>query len=324
MMRWTATTLGALVAVIVLIAGAVGGIIAAVFGSSDNSSAASQAALDDIPREYLALYQHAADLCPGLDWTVLAAIGKIESDHGRSTLPGVHDSHNGVLGPRDGARGPLQFLTDTWNGVRARHPDVGPNVYNPEHAVPAAAHYLCDSGARHGRDLKGALWQYNHADWYVRDVLHQAGEYRAQEAPRTGATDWAPQQATSDDPTSNGKLTPRMSALLRDIQVYGPSGDSITCVADRPSNPASDHPAGRACDVMFDPNSKRAVAEGWKLAKRLAANQRLSGVNYIIWQGEFWSAENPEWVPYTSTAYGCPNPTNVTGCHYDHVHVSVY
>lgn len=310
-------------AAVFVVAGAIGGILAAVFGS-DPPAEASTEALADIPPEYLALYQRSAKLCPGLDWTVLAAVGKIESDHGRSPLPGVRSGHNGVHGPAEGAMGPMQFMPRTWKDVRSKHPELGPNVYRPENAIPGAAHYLCSNGARHGRDLERAIWQYNHADWYVRDVLHQAREYREAEPPRTGSTDWNPQQATIPDPTSNGKITPRMSSLLRDIQVYGPSGDSITCVAERPQNPDSDHPKGRGCDIMFDPDDKQAVADGWTLAKRLAANQRMSGVKYIIWQGEFWSAENPQWVTYTSDAYGCPNKINVTGCHYDHVHVSVY
>src|SRR5690606_26410620 len=46
-------------------------------------------AVADIPPEMLVLYQRAAGVCPGLDWSVLAAIGKIETDHGRSKLPGV-------------------------------------------------------------------------------------------------------------------------------------------------------------------------------------------------------------------------------------------
>lgn len=309
----------AVVGAVFVISGAIAGILAAVFGSSSPPAEASDAALADIPPAYLVLYPRSAELCRGLDWTILAAIGDIESNHGRSPLPGVTSGTNYA-----GAAGPMQFLIPTWNGVRAAHPDIGPNVYRPEHAIPGAAHYLCDHGARDRRDLRGAIYAYNHADWYVRDVLRRAGEYRKAEPPRTGRTDWEPQQATIDDPTSGGKITPRMSSLLRDIQTYGPSGDSITCVADRPSNPSSDHPRGRACDVMFNPNDPESVADGWTLAKRLAANQRANGIKYLIWQGKFWSAENPQWVTYTSSAYGCPNPQRVTGCHYDHVHVSVY
>jgi len=52
----------------------------------------------DIPAPLLPLYRQAAASCPGLDWSVLAAIGKIESDHGRSSLPGVHSGGNAAAG----------------------------------------------------------------------------------------------------------------------------------------------------------------------------------------------------------------------------------
>jgi hypothetical protein len=71
----------------------------------------------DIPSDYLALYVGAARTCPGLDWSVLAAIGKIETDHGRSTLPGVHGGANAA-----GSVGIMQFQPATWAAVTARHP----------------------------------------------------------------------------------------------------------------------------------------------------------------------------------------------------------
>src|SRR5918995_1676564 len=79
---------------------------------------ASDTALADIPPAYLARYVTAAGTCPALTWQVLAAIGKIESDHGRSSAPGVRTGIN-----RAGCcAGPMQFnLTngppstwDTW------------------------------------------------------------------------------------------------------------------------------------------------------------------------------------------------------------------
>lgn len=63
-------------------------------GGSGDTSQPSQSALSDIPGDYLALYRAAAATCPGLDWSVLAAIGKVETDHGRSQLPGVHSGQN--------------------------------------------------------------------------------------------------------------------------------------------------------------------------------------------------------------------------------------
>ncbi|MBH0777686.1 C40 family peptidase [Nocardia bovistercoris] len=140
-------------------------------------STPSPAAREDIPPELLVLYQQAAGVCPGLDWSVLAAIGKIETDHGRSPLPGVTSGENS-----SGAGGPMQFLAPTFDAVIARHPlPAGganpPSRYNPHDAVHAAAHYLCDSGAP--ADMRAAIFAYNHADWYVDQVLDQAAAYRA-------------------------------------------------------------------------------------------------------------------------------------------------
>ncbi|MCE7011690.1 bifunctional lytic transglycosylase/C40 family peptidase [Kibdelosporangium philippinense] len=172
-MKIASAALAAIIAFPILIGGIGQAIVTAIFGSG--STQPSQQALADIPADYLDLYQTAAPACPGLDWSILAAIGKIESDHGRSTLPGVRSGHNGVHGPTEGAMGPMQFMPTTWRDVRARHPEIGADVYRPENAIPGAAHYLCDSGAQ--KDIRKAIFAYNHADWYVNDVLAQAKKY---------------------------------------------------------------------------------------------------------------------------------------------------
>lgn len=146
-------------------------------GDTSSASAAGDGAVADIPPDYLVLYRQAAQTCPGLDWSILAAIGKIETDHGRSTLPGVHSGENSAK-----AGGPMQFLQPTFDSVVARHPIPPggahpPSRYNPHDAIYAAAAYLCDSGARDGRDLHAAIFAYNHAEWYVRKVLDQAQKY---------------------------------------------------------------------------------------------------------------------------------------------------
>jgi cell wall-associated NlpC family hydrolase len=167
-----AAGVAALVAVPVLIAVMV---VQMVFSGS-GSSQPSPEAIADIPADYLALYREAAHVCANLDWSVLAAVGKIETNHGRSTLPGVHSGQNEA-----GAGGPMQFLQGTFDSVVARHPlPPGglnpPSRYDPHDAVFAAAYYLCDSGADRG-DLHAALFAYNHADWYVQKVLAQAAKY---------------------------------------------------------------------------------------------------------------------------------------------------
>lgn len=167
-----------------LFAAAAGGVVSSLLGGGTSSPSTS--ALTDIPAGYLTLYQQATGVCPGLDWSILAAIGKIESDHGRSQLPGVQNGENAV-----GAGGSMQFLESTFTAVIGRHPippggATPPSRYNPHDAIYAAAFELCDNGARNGHDLRAAIFAYNHADWYVNDVLRQAAQY-SQALPTSSA-----------------------------------------------------------------------------------------------------------------------------------------
>jgi cell wall-associated NlpC family hydrolase len=133
----------------------------------------------DIPAAYLPLYQAAADSCPGLPWSVLAAIGKVESDHGRSLAPGVTSGANFA-----GAAGPMQIgiggkAGNTFASYAVDADGGGASVYSPPDAVFTAANYLCRNGAAQGRDVAGAVFAYNHADWYVTKVLAVASGYAA-------------------------------------------------------------------------------------------------------------------------------------------------
>jgi hypothetical protein len=121
------------------------------------------------PATYRELYQLSASYCPGLSWTVLSAIGQIESGHGRNVGPSTA-----------GALGPMQFMPATWAfaGVDGDG-DGKADIMSPFDAVPAAALYLCRNGAgRGGQALYNAIYSYNHADWYVREVLDLAARYR--------------------------------------------------------------------------------------------------------------------------------------------------
>jgi hypothetical protein len=92
MLKIAGVFLGGLTLLVVLIGGAVDGVVR-VFVSGSGSYPSTNA-LTDIPPGYLTLYRNAATVCPGLDWAILAAIGKIETNHGRSHLPGVHEGEN--------------------------------------------------------------------------------------------------------------------------------------------------------------------------------------------------------------------------------------
>ena len=133
-----------------------------------DQSLASGYALSSIPTSYLDLYRRAAVTCPGLPWEVLAAIGTVETGNGRD----VHRSSAG-------AEGPMQFMPSTWAmyGIDADG-DGKANIQDPVDAVFSAARYLCAAGAGHGgKSIDNAIFSYNHAGWYVREVLVIANRY---------------------------------------------------------------------------------------------------------------------------------------------------
>ena len=147
--------------------------LAAAAGAGDEGPKPSTLARADIPADHLERYRRAARTCPGLQWTVLAAIGSVESSHGRADLPGVRDGANSA-----GAMGPMQFLAETWSAYgKDGDGDGAADVYDPDDAVLGAANYLCASGAGEPNRLGAAIWAYNHADWYVAAVLARAAAY---------------------------------------------------------------------------------------------------------------------------------------------------
>jgi len=121
------------------------------------------------PANYLDLFkQSAAQYCPSMSWTVLAAIGEIESGDGANDGPSSA-----------GARGPMQFLPSTWAewGIDAFGQTGPPDIMSPLDAVPSAARMLCSDGAGNSATLRGAIFAYNHATWYVDEVIALASEY---------------------------------------------------------------------------------------------------------------------------------------------------
>lgn len=121
-----------------------------------------------LPAAWVALDQAAAGTCPGLSWAVLAAIGTVESDSGRSTAPGVASGTNPA-----GAEGPMQFEPATF----AAYATVGPggvrppSPYDPVDAVYTAAALLCADGGGLSSGLRSAVFAYNHDPIYVSTVL---------------------------------------------------------------------------------------------------------------------------------------------------------
>jgi len=106
----------------------------------------------------------------GVPWNVLASINKIESNFGRN------------MGPSSaGAIGWMQFMPSTWLrwGIDADGNGTA-DPWNPVDAIYSAARYLAASGA--GSDIRQAVFSYNHAGWYVNEVIQLAQLY--------GGSDW--------------------------------------------------------------------------------------------------------------------------------------
>jgi cell wall-associated NlpC family hydrolase len=168
--------------------------------------APSKTGTSSIPANYLQLFQQVGKAY-GVQWTLLAGIGEVESNDGRTSLPGVHSGQNGF-----GAAGPMQIgiggaAGNTWGGAPV-HPaseqvsgvatdfnhDGTASVYDPADAIAGAAKYLLAHGVL--TDPSGAIFAYNHLTSYVQAVLHWAGTYAGGAFTVTAATP-APQQCAS-------------------------------------------------------------------------------------------------------------------------------
>ena len=192
--------------VAIALVAAVGGGQATMQGGGEagaGGEGVSAQAKADIPAAYLSIYRSASRRY-GIDWAILAAIGKVECDHGRDPDPSCsrHGSVNSA-----GAGGPMQFLRATWQryGIDGDG-DGRRDRWDPADAIFGAANYLRASGAP--RDYRHAIWAYNHADWYVRDVEAWARRYRGpdtelltgSEGRPAGEGDLAAMQARTSTP----------------------------------------------------------------------------------------------------------------------------
>jgi cell wall-associated NlpC family hydrolase len=135
----------------------------------------SSCASSGVPPVLIPIYQRAAakyGLGPQGP-AVLAGINEVETGFGTN------------MGPSSaGAIGWMQFMPASWQeyGLDANGDGVA-DPYNPEDAIFAAASYLSIAGMP--ADTYGAIFAYNHADWYVSEVLANAGCY-AQEVGGPG------------------------------------------------------------------------------------------------------------------------------------------
>jgi peptidase M23-like protein len=114
-------------------------------------------------------------------------------------------------------------------------------------------------------------------------------------------------------------LTPDARLMLRSIDArFGPN--TYLGVGERSTNPDSDHPSGRAVDIMIDNWRHRpGVEHGGQIAEWVRAHAHELGVTYVIWRAKIWATGDTDWRPYRHPS-GSGDPTSL---HMDHVHVSV-
>ena len=256
-------------------------------------------ASDDLPDTALNAYQRAALVMASarptcdLDWSVLAAIGQIESDHGRSggatlqpdgtssrLIRGVVVGRDTDAGQLDGnktadrAVGPMQFLPSTW--LTAKVDGDSDAVRSPDDlddASLAAAVYLCawgdDVSTTRGADA--ALFHYNRSAAYVAAAVELAHAYSDGNYGLTGnylallqtqwiAPDSFPGAASSPKPHATRSVRPRSHGVrLRHGSTSGatpssPAGPSPAPSPDKPPRPNTGTPPGPAPSPSSNPD----------------------------------------------------------------------
>ncbi|NHN54359.1 M23 family metallopeptidase [Calidifontibacter sp. DB0510] len=190
-------------------------------------------------------------------------------------------------------------------------------------------HFEVRTGGTDGEHTDPAAWLNAHdaADLPEPETGTPAG---CDPATATPGGDPAPVDGEPDrlvdDPTSGGQITARMLHLYQQGTAAF-SDTSWACYSPRRGT-RSEHPLGRACDLTFGnaigqhPTPAQLEA-GWEVTNWMKDHAETLGVEYLIWQGKIWSlARDAEgWRDYTGG--GMHDPGDVTGGHYDHLHVTV-
>jgi len=253
----------------------------------------SRQAVSDIPARYLTLYEQAAKTY-SLDWAILAAIGKVECDHGRDPDPSC--TREGAVNSA-GAGGPAQFLASTWvqygvdgdgDGIRDR--------WNPADAIFAMGNYLHASGAP--ADYRRAIYAYNHADWYVAEVEHWASVYRAApSAGGAGGVTLGPGERATLSP-SDGHLALAPAAAPAAVQAMVQAGNELQGI---PYGPAG-HPDPRGASSQDCSSTVNYVL----LRAGLRSAAEIVRDNPLAQSYPSWGAPGPgRWV----TIYATTSPT---------------
>lgn len=343
-MWWFAAAVAAVLAAVAVVAAVlvatvlvVGVVAVRGVGGGTTASSSSVAVRDGaVPARYREAFEYALTLCPALPAPVLAA--QITQESGWD--PGAVSSA--------GAVGLAQFLPSTWQTYGTDANGAGAEITDPADSLASAAAYDCALLARvsgkgyAGDDVALMLAGYNAGPGavaryrgvppasfaggqtrdYVDRITAMAAELSVAAVPGRVVAGSVPAVALPAWPVGADGLAPNAEFGRRWVDAtFGTSTLVSACVARSGHVDGSYHYDGHACDVVMGrlgavPDAAH-VALGWAVADALVEHHEGLGVEQVIWQGQIWTASQPQWRPYAN-----PLGSSVTLDHLDHVHVS--
>lgn len=211
-------------------------------------------------------------------WQILAAINFVETDYGRN----LHVSSAGAVGW-------MQFMPDTWRryGVRTQGRGTA-SPYNPRDAIFAAARLLAANGGKH--HLRRAIFAYDHAGWYVEEVLWHARVIAARAAgrqARDGAGYALPLDARYMRQLGRTDEGVDIETAPDGAAVYSMTPGVVTAVASDPSGFGPDYPVIR---VTSGPLRGQFIYYGHVAASLVHVGERVSAGEPIAVMGHAGNA----------------------------------
>jgi murein DD-endopeptidase MepM/ murein hydrolase activator NlpD len=252
----------------------------------------------------------------GIPWQVLAAINKVESNFGRN------------MGPSSaGAIGWMQFMPSTWLrwGTDANGDGVA-DPWNPEDAIFSAARYLAAAGG--SSDLYRAVYAYNHADWYVQEVLGLAGTFGA-DASVAFTIDRVQQNldaARSAVVDANAALLAAQNserALAHTATALRKRADSVALLSDRLSLQAR---AGRVDELRVAAAERVGTRSNALVDARRAlarAQQAAAGASLQSGTAQLMGAPSYSGSGYVFPVGGGPGVVSASHTHHDYPAVDI-
>ena len=232
----------------------------------------------------------------------------------------------------DGERIATAYVHSWAHGI---HVAVGDTVRAGQHIADVGSsgrstgphlHFEVREGGTNGDYIDPAAWlnKHNAADLPESEVTSAAPECDSDVGtPGDPVSVDGNGGELVSDPTSEGQITRRMLGVY-DQTLVSFLESSWACYSPRPGQ-KSEHPLGRACDVAFGNQigqypSPTQLDLGWEVTNWLIDHTETLGIEYLIWQGRIWSP-NTGWRDYRGGAIY--DPGDVTGGHYDHLHITV-